>query len=271
MRIGQGSFGAMRRAGAVELLERDDAVPVMREMYDRVRRTRPGMLALTGVVGGLALVPAGEGSRGTAAPMRSIGMGSGRADGFVAYTVKHEWPDSIAASKVEVRELITDGPGAYADLWRFVLDIDLVAKVEAWNRPADEPLVWLMTEPRRLRMRLGDALWVRLVDVPAAMRDCGATPRPVVWCSRSRIGSVRGTTDGSNWSCTTTAPRPASRPTRAPTCAAASTIWARCSSAGEVRRPAGRGTGGARSPAGWWTVADRMFGTWPAPWSSFVL
>jgi predicted acetyltransferase len=45
--------------------------------------------------------------------------------------------------------------------------------VKAWNRPVDEPLFYLMEEPNRLRFRTGNALRVRLVDVPAALEARG--------------------------------------------------------------------------------------------------
>ena len=64
-------------------------------------------------------------------------------------------------------------PDAYADIWRYLFDVDLVHRVKAWNRPVDEPLSFLMEEPRRLRFRIADGLRVRLVDVPAALEARG--------------------------------------------------------------------------------------------------
>jgi len=75
-------------------------------------------------------------------------------------------PDFSASS---VSELIALTPQAYADMWRFVFDIDLVDRVKAWNRPVDEPLLHLMAEPRQLRATIADAVWARLVDVDAAL------------------------------------------------------------------------------------------------------
>ena len=256
-------------AGPVELMERDAALPLMGEVYERVRRTRPGMLALNGRWSDWHWF---ERARDRDAPSSYAVHrdADGRPDGFVLYTVKHEWPDSIAALQLEIRELITDGPAAYADLWRFVLDIDLVAKVEAWNRPADEPLVWLVTEPRRLRMHLGDALWVRLVDVPAALELRGyALPGRLVLEVEDRFcpwneGRVELSVDGDGSArCVPTNAAPDLR------CsvndlgavflggATFSGLWA----AGQV----------VQATEGALERADAMFGAWPAPWSSFIL
>ena len=36
-------------------------------------------------------------------------------------------------------------------------------------RPADDPLLHLLADPRRARPQVSDGLWVRIIDVPAAM------------------------------------------------------------------------------------------------------
>jgi predicted acetyltransferase len=60
-------------------------------------------------------------------------------------------------------------PEAYAALWRFCFDIDLMERIEAWPRSADEPLFHMMANPRQLKLKLSDGLWVRLVDVAQAL------------------------------------------------------------------------------------------------------
>jgi predicted acetyltransferase len=57
----------------------------------------------------------------------------------------------------------------HADLWRFLLDLDLVASVERWSVPLDEPLFRLVREPRALRMKVRDGMFVAFVDLAAAM------------------------------------------------------------------------------------------------------
>ena len=146
-----------RPGGRVELLVRDDAMPVMETVYDAVRRTRPGMLDLEGAWFGWRWWQ--RKSDKDAMAFYAIHRGErGEADGYAAYVVKHEWPDSMPKLQVEIKELVATTPQGYADLWRFLFDIDLVGSVEGWNRPSDEPLMWLMAEPRQLRMRAGRRL-----------------------------------------------------------------------------------------------------------------
>jgi len=58
---------------------------------------------------------------------------------------------------------------AEAELWRYLCDIEWVGTINAWMLPLDHPLFFLLAEPRRMRFRVGDGLWVRLVDVGAAL------------------------------------------------------------------------------------------------------
>ena len=51
----------------------------------------------------------------------------------------------------------------------YLLAIDWKATVRAFLLPPDHTLFLLVASPRRLRYRMGDGLWVRLVDVAAAL------------------------------------------------------------------------------------------------------
>ena len=68
-----------------------------------------------------------------------------------------------------VVEALGRTPEATRAIWRFLLDLDWTTRVRADKLPVDHPLVLLLAEPRRAGARLGDALWVRLVDVGAAL------------------------------------------------------------------------------------------------------
>jgi predicted acetyltransferase len=90
-------------------------------------------------------------------------------EAYARYRVKDDWQDSVTTSTLRVIEAIATSPTATRELWRFLFGVDLVATVEAWALAADDPLFLLVTEPRRLRMRLGDALWLRILDVERAL------------------------------------------------------------------------------------------------------
>lgn len=71
---------------------------------------------------------------------------------------------------INVNELHALTDEAYAALWRFLAEVDLVSTVKAEGRPAGERLPWLLTNARAAVLSdVGDGLWVRLFDVPRAL------------------------------------------------------------------------------------------------------
>jgi predicted acetyltransferase len=95
---------------------------------------------------------------------------SGDIEGAVLYRIKQQRKDGLSTSTLLVNPLIAVTPEASAALWRFCLDIDLVRTIRATNRPVDELLRWMLADPRRLRTTaLLDDLWLRLIDIPAAL------------------------------------------------------------------------------------------------------
>jgi len=96
--------------------------------------------------------------------------GSGDPDGYARYTVDGKWEDRQPRGAIEVQELIAVGDRAYADLWRFLGQVDLVATVRAERRAVRERLPWLLTNQRAARVgEAGDGLFVLLLDAARAL------------------------------------------------------------------------------------------------------
>jgi predicted acetyltransferase len=68
-----------------------------------------------------------------------------------------------------VVEHVATNPQSYLALWNYLMSIDLTRTVSMWLASPDEPLLHAVSDPLRLGGRLGDALWVRVLDVPAAL------------------------------------------------------------------------------------------------------
>lgn len=152
--------------GRVWLLDREAAKERYLSMYDRSRLTRPGAMKKSPNWFDYEFADKHFGEeRKFFFALHETGND---CDGIAAYTIKHEW-DLVPKNIVELYDLDALTPSVYAQMWRFVLDLDLVSKVTAWSRPADEPLLHLLREPRRLNMRLKDGMWVRLLDIPRAL------------------------------------------------------------------------------------------------------
>jgi predicted acetyltransferase len=103
-------------------------------------------------------------------------------DGYAIYAVRPDWDEGGPAGEVKMRELVAATPAARAVLWAFLLDQDLTGTVTWDLAPVDEPLWLMVTNPRAVRRAVGDGLWVRLVDVAAALgaRGYGTDPDVVL-------------------------------------------------------------------------------------------
>ncbi len=75
-----------------------------------------------------------------------------------------------SGNTLTVNELMATTSEANAALWRFCFDVDLTTRTEVERRPVDDPLPWMLADPRRLQRVTRDGLWLRLVDVSAALQ-----------------------------------------------------------------------------------------------------
>ncbi len=163
--------GSYRPTGRVRMRTLEQALPTLVAIYARARVERPGTVELDERRMRYALHDHGEERR--LPYFVAVHETDGEPDAYAVYKVKHDWPKGIPSNELMLYDLQATSPQAYADMWRFVLDVDLVRRVTAWDRPIDEPLLHLLADPRRLRLTLRDGLWVRLVDVPAALEARG--------------------------------------------------------------------------------------------------
>jgi predicted acetyltransferase len=151
--------------GRVDLLPKEEALPLIDRVYDAA--LRPGGVERNVTLRDQNFATVGE--EKDHPWMHAVHFDElGEADAYAVYWVKHEWTESLPTGTMNLKECVASTPSGYANIWRYLFDVDLVARVEAWNRPADEPLLHLLREPRRLRFSVADGLWLRLVDVVAA-------------------------------------------------------------------------------------------------------
>ncbi len=94
---------------------------------------------------------------------------SGEVDGYAGYRVSAGYTSTGTENTLSISELMAPTPTSYAGLLRFLLDHDLVGKVNALFRPIDEPLALMLVDPRRLSATAMEGMWLRLVDVGAAL------------------------------------------------------------------------------------------------------
>ncbi|MFJ4556297.1 GNAT family N-acetyltransferase [Streptomyces massasporeus] len=146
-----------------------DVLDVCEAVYARLVPARPGMLARQPGWERLGILdPASD--REGASPLQCVlAERDGETVGYARYRVKPEWELSGSNGTVIVEELAGLEPTADAALWRFLFGIDLTSKVTLRGRPVDDAWQYLVTDPRRCHPRVRDSLYVRPVEVGAAL------------------------------------------------------------------------------------------------------
>jgi predicted acetyltransferase len=154
----------------VRLVDEDEAARTFPLVYDRVRRETPGMIGRSEDWWKFYRLGDPEWRRRGAGPkFHAVLELDGKPEAYCSYRVKQDWEEGFAQSQMRVQEAVGTSPRATRELWRFLFGVDLVGRVAAWPIPPDHPLFLLAKEPKRLRMRVGDGLWLRILDVARAL------------------------------------------------------------------------------------------------------
>ena len=97
----------------------------------------------------------------------------GQPSGYAVFSRKAHWTDARAKGTVDVRELAASDPATLLALARRLVDFDLTASTTISGRGANDPLIWWAGGPRALGVKCYDSLWLRLIDVDAALMARG--------------------------------------------------------------------------------------------------
>ena len=167
LRLSLPSGAALRTAvapGGLRLVEPD--APEVRATYDAVAARTPGFPA-RGEQWWRFRVHDPEHRRDGAGPLQCVATDGG----YALYSTVSRWSEAgLPVGVVKVREVLATSAAAAARLWRYLLDLDLMHRVDVYATGPDDPLVLsLLAEPRRARAGLRDNLHVRLIDVAAAL------------------------------------------------------------------------------------------------------
>jgi predicted acetyltransferase len=92
----------------------------------------------------------------------------GEPAAYAIYRVKEDWEAGFSRSQVKLVETLAATPAGERDLWRFVFGIDLIAQIQGRLDPAS-PLFLMVVDPRSLRLRVSEGLWLRIVAIEAAL------------------------------------------------------------------------------------------------------
>jgi predicted acetyltransferase len=169
--------------GRVRLVEEQEAAMLIPPVYEAMRRVTPGALSRTRAwwTGGVLADPE-YGRRGLSPKFRVVHEVDGAAEGYAIYRLKEEWNERGPASKLELGEAVATTPRSWHALWRFLFDVDLVRTLRGLRIPVPFPVQHMLADSRALGLVVRDGLWLRLVDLPAALsaRRYGAAGRLVL-------------------------------------------------------------------------------------------
>jgi len=156
--------------GQVRLVSTEEALETLPAIYERERRQRPGFYSRSSSWWEFRTRADDAWDRRGAGPIvRAVLELGGDDAGYALYRFRHVWTRGIPEGEVHVQEALATSPVAYRELWRFLFGVDLVARVQARHLAIDDPLPLLVTEPTPLGLSTGDGLYLRLVDVGAAL------------------------------------------------------------------------------------------------------
>ncbi|MFH8367242.1 GNAT family N-acetyltransferase [Streptomyces sp. NPDC018031] len=151
-----------------------DAPAVVEDLHQAHRAHRGGRVARDAFWWRHLILPEKSEENEDLSPPRVVTVGDGAgapAAGYAVYRTHGGDDGTGAPGTVHVEELEAATPHVAATLWRYLASIDLTDKVRAWGRPVDDPLLDFAADRDQVRVvQEFPALWLRLVDVPAALR-----------------------------------------------------------------------------------------------------
>lgn len=152
----------------VRELPPEQAVPLLRELYAKVAPQRVGWIDRSEQAWRLRLSDFDRLEMGLSEFRYAV-----HPEGYVVYRVVHNLSELAARFELVVHELVATTPTAHASLWRYLLSMDLVAKVHHPLAALDEPITYLLSDPRAATRTVADSLWVRLIDLERALLTRG--------------------------------------------------------------------------------------------------
>jgi predicted acetyltransferase len=155
--------------GSVDEVTREDFLEVAPGLHESMRPERPGTMVRDKDVWEFAVFDKEFARRGASEIRYVLHYDeAGDADGFATYRFKDSF-DAEPEGEVLLKEVWAEDPAAHASLWRYLLDLDLARTFRLWSAPLDEPLRHLVTDARAVVTSVTDNLYLRVVDVEAAL------------------------------------------------------------------------------------------------------
>jgi predicted acetyltransferase len=156
--------------GSVDEVSKVEFMASAAELRRRLLPDRPGALNRSEAWWDVALYDPESLRNGASAQRFALHFDrSGTVDGYAVFRTKEGDKAEIPGKEVQIGDLDASNSRAYAALWRYVLDLDLVRRFVRRCAPADEPLRYLVADQRAIKTEVLDGTYARIIDVPAAL------------------------------------------------------------------------------------------------------
>ena len=162
------TWSGPRPDGRVEFITLEKFAEHLAEMHERLVPTTPGQIDIWPLrVAQIAGTAKSEEDR--AKRLRAIRYvdAGGAVQGIALYKVSGG-DDDFVTHQLDVEHLVAETPDADAALWRYLLEVPLVAKVKAGHRRVEEPVHWMITDWRAVKVSVWEHQYLRILDVETA-------------------------------------------------------------------------------------------------------
>ncbi|MEV6961200.1 GNAT family N-acetyltransferase [Streptomyces sp. NPDC051207] len=149
--------------------EPGDVLDACEAVYAELVPRRPGMTARMPGWERLVVIDPESDRDGASALQCVVAERDGRVVGYARFRVRLGPGEAGHDGTVVLQDLDALDPAADAALWRFLFGIDLTSTLIARGRPVDDAWQYLVSDIRRCRPRTRDQMYLRLVDVRAAL------------------------------------------------------------------------------------------------------
>ncbi len=140
------------------------------DVFAAARRQRAGQLDRAGAWWDRVLGLGGFDPSPSVPPNLCVHEGDAGPDGILGWKSDGGFGLVPPFGRVDVSWLSAATDQAYRNLWSYLTGIDIVDEIRLSARPVDERVRWLLPDARTLvTTEQVDFLWLRLLDVPAAL------------------------------------------------------------------------------------------------------
>ena len=154
----------------VRLVGVEEGARLAAPIYDQIRARAPGTLEREELEWSRMIMADASWMRGKNGPKyRAVVEVGGEPRGYATYRINGDWSVRGSANTVVIVDFQALDPEAEQYLWQWLVSMDLATTVKTMRGPFPHPLQLMLLEPRRLGLTVGDGMWLRIVDVAAAL------------------------------------------------------------------------------------------------------